>query len=1142
MNEPWTIQLFGGLRVRQPDRVVTRFRTQKTGALLAYLAYHRGQSHSREILIEVFWPDTAPESGRHNLSHALSSLRSLLEPPGIVAGSVIIADRFSVELNPDAFSTDVAEFDRALRNATQARNSPDQAVLLVQALEKYSGPLLPEYYEDWIVPAQERLVQRFRQVASQAISLLEKAGDPTRALEVAQRVISLDPESDDPDSALKQAALRLEDQLLQTLPALPTLPAHRAPQALPTGTVTVLMTDIEGSTALWEKAGDAFRSALSTHHALLRGEFRRHGGQEVKEAGDSFLVVFSAVGDALACAIACQRGLDKQPWPKQVGKLAVRMALHTGDVELEDGEYHGLMLHRAARMLAAAHGGQIICSDATTGLLIRDLEPQVRLKDLGVWRLRDVELPERLFQAVYSEMEIAEFPTLNAAPSHRAHLPLQFTRFFGRDNEISRTVEILSLPETRLLTLSGPGGTGKTRLSIEAAAHFSDSFDGAIWFVPLADLSDPALIPQAILQAMGVPLSGNRELMEQVNTALSNRSTLLLLDNFEQLVAGGAEIVQALLNSAGGLKCMVTSRQTLSLPGEVEFAVAPLSTPNGSDSPERLGLFESVRLFVDRAQAAKPDFRITNQNAPALAELCDRLEGIPLAIELAAARALVLSPSQMLAQLGNRFEFLVSRKRGVAERQRTLRAAVDWSYKLLAPDLQRFFAQLCVFRGGWTLEAAEAVCDEPLALDMLAQLRECSLVSTEESEGSVRFRVLESLREYAEKQLSEGEQAGVAARHACYFMALAEEGEPQLRGKDQAVWLNRFEAEHDNLRAALAWSSGTRGDSEVGLRLAGSLYRYWKTRGHWREGTLWYAGLLGGSQPDKRTLATAKAQNGAAHLAYIQAEYSTAQALSEESLAICLDLGERREAAVALCNLGGLAMDRGEYSAARNYFQESRVIRKEIGDKRGLSDSLFTLGLAAYYQGDLSAADSLYDESQTICQEIKDRLGTGMLVVCQGLVACARGDFERALALGGEGLAICRDIGERRYTAIALFVQGHAMYGLCDYMAAQAHYLESLRVVVDIGWPGTEPFEGIASVLAVVGDQVAAARLWGASEQLREGYGCLLEPVGIARYERQVADARTALGDDAKFDRAWQEGRAMTLEQAVAYALEETAK
>ncbi len=1218
MNEPWSIQLFGGLRVRQSERVITRFRTQKTGGLLAYLAYHRQHSHARDVLGEIFWPDTTPEVGRHNLSHALSSLRSQLEPPGVPAGTVIIADRYSVELNPDAATTDVAEFEQALRSAAQARNTPEQLPLLMQALEKYTGALLPNYYEDWIAPEQERLAQRFQQAAAQAMALLERAGDLEGTLELARRAVSLDPVREDanrelirllmatgqmeaalrqyreyervldqevgeaPGTTLRQFSQHIEAQLAQSRPTLdlravatfpPPAPAAPAPSALPTGTVSFLMTDIEGSTILLEKAGDAFRSALSSHHALLRREFRRNGGQEVKEAGDSFLVVFSSVGDAMTCAIACQRSLDTQPWPEAVGRLVVRMAVHTGDVELDAGEYHGPMLHHAARMLSVAHGGQILVSEASAGLLKRDLDPQVRLKDLGVWRLRDVEEPERLFMAVYPQMAREEFAPLNASPAHRAHLPLQFTRFFGREQEIARIGELLAIPETRLLTLTGSGGTGKTRLAVEAVGRFSETFTGAIWFVSLADLSDPNLIPQTLLQAMNLPLIGSQEPLEQAVMALTKQPALLLLDNFEQLVAGGAEIVQTLLSRAPTLQCVVTSRQTLSLPGEVEFAVTPLLTPNGSDTPERLSAFESVRLFVDRAQAAKPDLRITNSNAPAVAELCDRLEGIPLAIELAAARALVLTPSQMLAQLGNRFEFLVSRKRGIAERQRTLRAAVDWSYRLLAPDLQRFFAQLFVFRGGWTVEAAEAVCEEPLALDMLAQLRECSLVTTQESESRIRFRMLESLREYAEEQLSEEERADVQRRHADYFLATAE-------NRSQVMWQTRMETEHGNMQAALRWLQTADGGAQPGLRLASALLWFWAHRGHWGEGRNWFEAVLAKQGAEGRTLARANALHGAGKIACFQADYAQARAYYEESLTILQVFGDRLRTDYVLHGLGEVAYYVGDVALARSLFAQGLAIRREKDDRWAIFSSLYGLGLVASVETDLALARSYFEESLTILQVFGDRDRTAPLLNALGDVAYYLGDYVRAQPYFEDSLAISRESGNQYFTACALNRLGMVACAQGDYVRARSYQEESLTIQQEVGdrrgiahsmhCLGIVAFrEGdfalarsmfvtafairqetgdritiayalktSADLAAAQGEMEIAARLWGAMANLREATGSPLPPNEREEFDRRVAESQAALGETA-FAAAWEAGRAMTWEQAVAYALEE---
>uniref|UniRef100_UPI003753DF3E AfsR/SARP family transcriptional regulator n=1 Tax=Armatimonas sp. TaxID=1872638 RepID=UPI003753DF3E len=1095
-----------GLRLQQQERLITRFRTQKTGGLLAYLAYHRQQSHAREVLIELFWPETTPESGRHNLSHALSSLRSLLEPPGVPAGTVLIADRFTVELNPEAFTTDVAQFEQALRAAAQARNTPEHAPLLALALEKCTGELLPGYYEDWIEPAQERIRQRYQQAHTQLDSL--------RSTEAFARVPT---------------------------PVTPAVP-KTLPSALPTGTVTFLFTDIEGSTRLWERVGDTFRTALSTHHTLLRREFRRRGGHEVKEAGDSFLVAFASVGDALDCAIACQRALDTQSWPDELGSLRVRMALHTGDVELVGGEYHGIMLHRAARMLSAAHGGQILCSEATSNLLVRDLEPQVTLKDLGIWRLRDIQEPERLFQASYPDRSLAEFPPLNASPAHSTHLPLQFTRFFGRETEITQLVELLASPQTRLLTLTGPGGTGKTRLSLEAAGRFAGSFAGAVWFVPLADLSDPSLIPTAILQAMSISLSGSTEPLEQAVSVLNKRPTLLILDNFEQLVEGGVELVQTLLSRVGTLQCLVTSRQLLGLPGEVEFTVSPLATPNGSDTPERLGLFESVRLFVDRAQAAKPDFRITNSNAPAVAELCDRLEGIPLAIELAAARALVLSPSQMLAQLGNRFEFLVSRKRGLKERHRTLRAAIDWSYRLLTPDVQRFFCQLCVFRGGWSLEAAEEVCDEPLALDMLAQLRECSLLTTVESESGIRFRILETLREYAENQLFPQELAILRERHAQFFVALAEEAKPHMTGQEQPLWLDRLEAELDNVRGVLLWSCSEAGDVGAGLRIAAGYWHLWVVRGYVTEGRKWLSGLFVRDMSDQDAGIRAEVLHASGTMALYEADNTVVRAHLEESLAISREQGDVENSAKTQARLATLAQHNRDYLTARVLLEECLTVYRGLGNKRGIANTQFRLGHIAYNLGDFLTAQKLMMESFPVLREVGDQRILASALLTLGSWALEQEDYSAAQEYLEESLKTFRAVGDQVGIAWALLNQGSTARALKDLTTARERTLQGLGIFRKLSHPGntTIAIEHLTHITFQLGELVRAARLWGAAERQREEMGWGDISSEFVHHAQAIAAAREALGDNKAFDHAWQEGRAMTREQAVAYALEES--
>src|SRR5262249_47981149 len=420
----------------------------------------------------------------------------------------------------------------------------------------------------------------------------------------------------------------------------------------------------------------------------------------------------------------------------------VRMALHTGEVRPKEGGYFGPTLDQAARLLSAVHGGQIVCSEATAFLLSRVAEPGLRVVDLGAYRLRGVETVERFFQVNFEGMRHQKFPPLDAEPGYSSNLPLQLTRFFGREQELSQLRNLLLDEGTRLGTVTGPGGVGKTRFALESAKQLLEPLCEAVWFVPLADLSDPGLIASAVLESMRLVCAPNLEPLEQVIEALSRQRALLVLDNFEQLATGGASVVGAMLERGGALKCLITSRRRLNMEGEREFPLPPLPGRDGAARPERLILNDSVRLFIDRAQTARPDFQVTRANAAAVAQLCARLEGIPLALELAAAKAQVLTPAQMLARLVERFDLLVSKRRRVTERHRTLRAAIDWSYQLLAPELQKFFARLSVFGGGWTLEAAETVCEEPMALDYLAQLRDCSLILIEDEEHEARFRML----------------------------------------------------------------------------------------------------------------------------------------------------------------------------------------------------------------------------------------------------------------------------------------------------------------------------------------------------------------------------------------------------------------
>jgi predicted ATPase len=910
--------------------------------------------------------------------------------------------------------------------------------------------------------------------------------------------------------------------------------------------------------------------------------------------------------------------------------------------------------------LTTGHGGQVLCSEATASLLRRDLDESVRLVDLGAWRLRDVQTPERLFQVDYPGMPEQAFPPLSAEAGQAAHLPMRFTRFFGRDDEITRLVEMLQPGQAadlpiRHVTLTGSGGTGKTRLALEVAERLAEPFKGAVWFAPLADLSDPRLIADTLLDSLHLARSPHREPLDQVVEELSRQPSVLVLDNFEHLVEKGSALVQALLSRVPTLKVLITSRQLLGLSGEQEFVIPPLDTPNGGETAEQLSMYESVQLFVDRAQTAMQHFQVTSGNAPAVAELCHRLEGIPLAIELAAARALVMTPGQMLRQLEQRFGFLVSRKRDVIERHKTLHAAIDWSYKLLTPELQRFFASLSVFRGGWTVDAAEAVCDQPMALDYLAQLRECSLVLVEETVASMRYRMLETLREYASEQLSLETQAILEQGHASYFVALAEEAEPELERMEQGNWLDRLENDHANLMVVLGRPVIDDRGAEASLRLAGALPSFWRRRGYTREGLEWFIRVLDKS-PSILGSIRAKAQKGAGSLASAAGDMASSRVFHEHELAIRLEIGDKHGTANAL---GALAWLQGK-EAPRSLFEQSLAIYQEIGDKQSMGGSLLGLGICAEATDDLKTARSFYEQALLAEREAANPQGVCNSLMCLSRLARFQGDLIEARRCAEERLSTCRACGRRtieilslralhdlafelgdedtvllileecqtllsklwnhRERAFALEALGRMALRHGDYIQANNHLKESLMLMRNTGEPSH--VAGILSYLAAVaralGDFIEsrrlfeeegeirrligspteiacnldslgmlaqveadytmaqscyaqslairldngtlraieqsvmnfaglamdqrhpkrAALLWGAAESIRTSLGLVILPSEQKKYESNLVAARDALGEEV-FGGALLEGRGLTVEQSVAYALQE---
>ena len=964
--------------------------------------------------------------------------------------------------------------------------------------------------------------------------------------------------------------------------------------ALPTGTLTFVFTDIEGSTRLWEQSPEEMLQAHARHGALIVACVERHGGTFVRTRGegDSTFSVFPAADHALAAICAFQRALAAEPWPEQT-PIRVRAALHTGAANLHQNDYNSSDVNRCARLRAIAHGGQTVISQTVFDLVVEQLPDGVTLKDMGLHRLKDLSRPEHVYQLLHPDLP-AVFPPLGSLSPVTTNLPVQTTSFIGREEEREQIQRLLET--THLLTLTGAGGAGKTRLALQVAADLVAAYADGVWLVELAALSDPSLVVQAVASALGLREEPGRSLTETLTDYLKPKTLLLVLDNCEHLVEACARLVEILLRACPNLKVVATSREALHIAGETTYRVPSLLQPDPKALPLEekdiatvLLEYDAVRLFVERARSHRPDFWLNRRNGPIVAEICSRLDGIPLAIELAAARIRALTVEQIAFRLNDRFRLLTGGSRTALPRQQTLQALIDWSYDLLNAAEKLLLSRLSVFSGGWTLEAAERVCageeiEAWQVLDLLTSLVEKSLVLFEEyeEEGSGRYRLLETIRQYGFERLEQhGRRDPLWSRHLDYYLSLAEEAESHLSGAaQQAEWLNRLEAEHDNLRRALEYCQKEEARAEAGLRLAGALWPFWQVRGHLSEGRAHLAEALERKGVQKRTLLRAKALQGAGVLAALQSDYDMARTLFEESLAVFRDLGNKQGIATVLNGLGNIAQERGDYSAAGALHEESLAIERELGNKQGIGTSLINLGVIAFYQGDYSGARALYEECLAISEELDDEesiayalhglgnaaynqgdysaarthyencmagfrklgdeRGTAYILHCLGNIAWKEREYGAARALYEECLAMFRELGDRRGAAHALNSLGNVAYDQGDYSTAGTLFAESLALFTELGEQGgiAELLEAFAS-LRKEGQPERAVALWGAAEALREAIGSPLPSNERQEYDRTLAAVREALGEEA-FAAAWQQGRAMPIEQAITYALEDT--
>ncbi|HET9909513.1 MAG TPA: LuxR C-terminal-related transcriptional regulator [Anaerolineales bacterium] len=869
----------------------------------------------------------------------------------------------------------------------------------------------------------------------------------------------------------------------------------------PSGTVTFLFTDIENSTRLAREYPDSWDDARARHHAILREAIELNNGFVFQVIGDACCAAFHKAGDALKAAVRAQQDLQNEPWGEAT--IYVRIGIHTGEAEFNGNDYRGYTtLSFVQRLMSAGHGGQILVSSVTEQLLREQLPEQIGLGNMGMQKFAGMASPVRVFQVIASDLP-TEFPPLRTLDNLPNNLPTQLTSFVGREKELADVKRLLQ--NTHLLTLIGLGGTGKTRLSLEAAGEMLHLYPDGVWFVELAPILDPRLVPRTTAIAIGLRDEPQRPVIDMLCDYLHEKKILIVLDNCEHLVDACARTADRILRAAPDTRILASSREALGIGGEVTYRVPSLDLPDLSHLPpvDSLSQYEAVKLFIDRATSAVPTFTVTNDNAPALAQVCYHLDGVPLAIELAAAKIRVLTVEQIAKRLDDRFRLLTGGSRTVLERHQTLRAAIDWSFNLLLEDEQALFQRLSVFVGGWTLEAAESVCEGGSVkrediLNRLEQLVNKSLVITEEVEHESRYHMLETIRQYArEKLFDTGQDKTLRQKHGDWFLKLAEDAERGLLfGKEFAKWMDRLEHDLDNFRAALAWLLETE-QIEKCVRLASKLGLFWIDRNFYSEGRYWLeTGLKYRDVLSKNTLAKAIRISG--RLLARMGEYDQAIRHGEESVALFREISDKFDVALAIQFLGETIYERGDDNSDTQYYEEALWLYRELGLREFANGMMIELGWHHVSVGNFLDGFSTLEECLQTARELNELPSIAYSLFVLGICRWRYAELDKSEAALKEGLRLYKQLGDRWFTHACLI--------------------------------------GLAGVASLRGKGEQAAKLIGFSDKGMEFIGGVKPPFWMRDYENPIIDSIRSQMEDSAYTKAWNEGYSMTLEQAIELA------
>ncbi|MCB0204627.1 MAG: AAA family ATPase [Anaerolineae bacterium] len=913
--------------------------------------------------------------------------------------------------------------------------------------------------------------------------------------------------------------------------------------------LTFLFTDLQDSTSLWENFAEEMQIASARHDALLRSIIDKHGGRVVKTTGDGFHAVFESPLDAVTTALAGQQAIAVETWSDATGTLKVRMGLHTGESQQREGDYYGAEVNRAARVMGIGHGGQVLVSEVTATLVRASVPDGVTLTDLGQHRLRGLTAPEHIFQLCHPDLP-AEFPPLTSLESFRHNLPVQLTSFVGRDQELARVKELLA--QTRLLTLLGPGGTGKTRLSLQAAADVVDQFPDGVWFAELAPVTDPGQVVARVAATLNVQEQPGRPLLDALTNHLRRKELLLLLDNVEHLVRECAELAEHLLMHCPAVKILVTGRESLFIGGETTLQIPSLSLPaGGTPALEEVASSEAVQLFLARAQAVRPDFTLTPENAPALADVVRRLDGIPLALELAAARLRMMSVEQIAARLNDRFRLLTGGRRTALPRQQTLQALIDWSWNLLDQKEQILLRRLSVFSGGWTLEAAQAVAsDDQLdaydVFDLLEQLVNKSLVTVVHlPQEAVRFNMLESIRQYALNRLVEADEGErLFDRHAEYYTEFGEQVSQALQGRDMLVWLARLLPETDNAKAARGWAIDKRLD--LALRMAGApmlVARYWFFSSEdigWLEQVVTRVrARLDAAQDSELHQELPKAVVALGSAVMLAGDYDRGRHILEEGIDLARKAGDIEQQVVGLNMLLVTLFHMREPAAAVDIAEQSLALSRQHGIDFW---HLMTLGYLVpilVVQNEQQRADKYLAEAIRLAQKVDNPWLTAFIALQQTRVEIRRGNWEQAEVYAAQAADLFEDVRDFGMAMTARSESGHMKRKMGDWAGAEQVYRKTILAYQEQGHtPAVAHQLECMGYIAVNQDQYfRAARMLGAAQAVRASIQVNRLPQEQIEFDEALGYLETVMGK-AERDWAVRAGGQMSLDEAVSLALE----